>query len=112
MDRHAGQVSTWAATVSSFAVCPIVEGALIRYLVHLGESAANAFAVLQAIRSMESVEFWPDTLSHLDADLSGVRGHRQVTDSYLASLAADRGGLLATLDESLAAERSAATLLI
>ena len=38
--EHHERVSAWAATVNRFAVCPIVVGALIRYLVRLGESAA------------------------------------------------------------------------
>jgi predicted nucleic acid-binding protein len=33
---------------------------------------------------------------------SGVIGHRQVTDAYLAALARQRGGRLATFDAGLA----------
>lgn len=55
---------------------------------------------------------WPAYLSYADAPLGQVRGHRQVTDAYLAALAVHHGGLLATLDEGLAAERPEATLLL
>ncbi len=110
--EHHDRVSRWASTISQFALCPIVEGALIRYLVRIGEQARNARAVLDAIRSLESGEFWPDSLSALDAELGPVQGHRQVTDAYLASLARSRGGMLATLDQALAAARPDTTLLI
>jgi hypothetical protein len=55
VNRHSGppqqyeRSTTWAATVESFAVCPIVEGALVRFLLRLGESAATATEVLNRI---------------------------------------------------------------
>jgi hypothetical protein len=46
--------------------------------------------------------FWPDSVSYADADLDHVRGHRQVTGAYLASLVAGRpGSSLATFDGGL-----------
>lgn len=39
--EHHARASTWAATVDRFAICPIVEGALVRFLVRLGESPAR-----------------------------------------------------------------------
>jgi toxin-antitoxin system PIN domain toxin len=110
--EHHDRVSRWAATITSFALCPIIEGALIRYLVRIGEPVQNARTVLAAVRSLPSGEFWPDTPSYLDVDLSAVRGHRHVTDAYLVGVARDRGGLLATLDESLAAGAPDATVLV
>jgi hypothetical protein len=41
-----------------------------------------------------------------------VIGHRQVTDSYLAGLAGSNGGILATLDQALAARFSKTVELI
>jgi len=43
-------------------------------------------------------------LSYVDADLTQVIGHRQVTDAYLVSLVRHHGpdARLATLDEGLA----------
>jgi predicted nucleic acid-binding protein len=62
---------------------------------------------------MPSCEFWPDGSSCMDADLRHVRGHRQVTDAYLVSLAAGRRGAeLATLDEELCQELPERTLLL
>lgn len=47
--------------------------------------------------------FWPDDVSFEQVRLRGVVGHRQVTDAYLAGLARQRGGQLATFDRGLAA---------
>ena len=47
-------------------------------------------------------EFWPDQVPFPDVELTGVIGHRQVTDAYLAQLARSRVGRLATFDQGLA----------
>jgi predicted nucleic acid-binding protein len=101
--EHHDVAVTWAGGVSSVAVCPVVEGALTRFLVRIGESTDAAGSVLEAIHASPRCAFWPDSLSYTEARLAHVHGHRQVTDAYLASLAAAHGGLLATLDEGLAA---------
>jgi toxin-antitoxin system PIN domain toxin len=111
--EHHERATTWAAEIDRFALCPVVEGALVRFLVRVGESARAATQLLQAIYALPGCEFWPDGLSYTGADLSHVRGHRQVTDAYLVSLAASRlGGVLATLDEGLTKERPDMTLLV
>ena len=102
--EHHERASAWMAGVGHFALCPIVEGALVRFYVRLGESAAAAIAVLEAIRAMPSYEFWPDGLSYADVDLRHVAGYRQVTDAYLLDLVHHHSGArLATLDGGLAA---------
>jgi uncharacterized protein len=100
--EHHVRASRWAAQIERFALCPMVEGALIRFLVRIGESATAATEVLRRVHALPGVDFWPDSLSYVDAGLGHVRGHRQVTDAYLASLAAANECALATLDESLA----------
>jgi toxin-antitoxin system PIN domain toxin len=110
--EHHDRASAWAASIERFALCPVVEGAFVRFLVRIGESATSAAAVLRAVRALPRCEFWPDTVSYTDVRLTQVRGHRQVTDAYLATLAEINGGLLATLDEALAAELAAAVLLL
>ena len=111
--EHHTRASRWASGIERFAVCPIVEGALVRFLVRIGESAQVAQQVLGAVRGMPSCAFWVDSLSYADADLRRVRGHRQVTDAYLTSLAAaEPGSTLATLDEGLAQEFPDLTTLI
>ena len=93
----------WAAGVRSFAVCPIVQGALVRHFLRFGRSLAQAQAVLRALAQRPGYEFWPDDLSYAEAALGDVRGHKQVTDAYLAALARAHGCRLATLDAALAA---------
>lgn len=99
---HHGRVSKWASAVERFALCPIVEGSLIRFAVRLGATSAEAAALLAAVRARRGFEFWPDDLSYVDVALNHVYGHRQVTDAYLMSMVAERPGTrLATLDEAL-----------
>ncbi|MDR1151700.1 MAG: hypothetical protein LBK72_04350, partial [Bifidobacteriaceae bacterium] len=93
----------WFAGVTSFALCPITEGALLRFLVRLGEPTAVIQAILAGFRQRAGYEFWPDGVSYLDIDLNSVLGHRQVTDAYLAGLTKTHtGARLATMDEGLA----------
>ena len=82
---------------------PAVEGALTRYAVRIGHSAAQVQRTLLRVHEIARWRFWPDDLPYADSDLSTVRGHRQVTDSYLASLARHHGGRLVTFDRALAA---------
>ncbi|MGH2860361.1 MAG: TA system VapC family ribonuclease toxin [Solirubrobacteraceae bacterium] len=100
--EHHGRVTAWTTGVDSVALCPITEGAMARYLVRVGETAATASQLLRALRQSPRVAFWPDSIPYVDASLEHVAGHRQVTDAYLASLAANRRARLATLDEALA----------
>jgi uncharacterized protein len=84
-----------AAKVERIAVCPIVEGALVRFLIRAGESQATAAMTLSSMHASPRCEFWADSISYAAASLGHVVGHRQVTDAY-ASLAASRGCRLAT----------------
>lgn len=110
--EHHEHASDWAADVDTFAVCPVVEGALIRFLLRLGESIDAASALLHEVRRMPRCTFWPDSLSYEEASLDHIRSHRQVTDAYLASLAVANNGVLATFDRSLAAGLPHAVLLL
>ncbi|WP_343573598.1 TA system VapC family ribonuclease toxin [Mycobacterium sp.] len=110
--EHHERATRWAADIERFAVCPIVQGALVRFLVRIGESAHAAIEVLRAVDAIRRCDFWADSLSYADAELSHVHGHQQVTDAYLASLASSRGGLLATLDETLEQARPATVSLV
>jgi toxin-antitoxin system PIN domain toxin len=110
---HHGRVARWAADVERFALCPIVEGALLRFAVRLGASTGEAREALRLVHDRRGYEFWPDSLSYVDAKLDHVRGHRQMTDAYLASLAGSRADCtLATLDEGLATAQPDLTLLV
>lgn len=108
--EHHDRASAWLTEVEEFAVCPVVEGALVRFLIRIGESGTTA--ILEAIRRHPRVRFWPDDISYADVRLSDIHGHRQVTDVYLAALAASHGGRLATFDTGLVALRPDQTQLV
>lgn len=110
--EHHERASSWLATVDSVAVCPVTEGALIRFMIRIGESTSAAAAMLRAVRAQPRCAFWPDAPSYIDVSLAHVRGHRQVTDAYLTHLARSHGGLLATLDQALAADIADAVTLL
>ncbi len=113
--EHHERCTTWLAGLGGadhFSTCPILEGALVRFLVRAGESSATAQAVVRAVAAHERQVFWPDTVSYADVDLGTVHGHRQVTDSYLVGLVSSRSGTLATLDEALARRHPEHCLLI
>ncbi len=100
--EHHGRVAVWTTSVDRIALCPITEGAMVRYLIRVGETPATALQLLAALRQSTKADFWPDSISYADTGLGHVTGHRQVTDAYLASLAANRGARLATFDVALA----------
>lgn len=86
----------------TFATCPITQGTLSRLLIRQGQSAQNTRAVLDGLSADSRHRFWPDDVPYIAVDLRGVIGHRQVTDAYLAQLARNHGGRLATFDRGLA----------
>lgn len=101
--EHHERATSWAVTVDRFAVCPAVEGALVRFLTRIGESARAAAEVLRAVHAVPGCEFWSDRVSYAEADLTKVRGHREVTDAYLVSVAgAALDARVATFDRGLA----------
>lgn len=100
--EHHQRAASWAASGNRIALCPVVEGSLVRFLVRLGQSQSTAKAVLEGLYASPRCEFWPDALSYHHADMDHVVGHRQVTDAYLSALAASNNGLLATFDQALA----------
>lgn len=110
--EHHERASAWCAQISAFALCPVVEGALLRFLLRMGESARTGQQIVRDVLAHPKARFWSDDISYATVGLEDLRGHRQVTDVYLAALAAGHGGMLATLDESLAALRPSQTLLI
>lgn len=49
--EHHDRNAIWSSGTSSMALCPVVEGALIRFFVRMGESHAEAAAVLRTVRA-------------------------------------------------------------
>lgn len=110
--EHHDRASEWLARAADFAVCPVVEGALVRFLLRVGESAATAAALLERIRMHPRCQFWPDDISYRDIDVTSLTGHRQVTDFYLAKLAGEHGCRLATFDQALVTSQPTTTFLV
>lgn len=110
---HHDAAAEWlAAADTAFATCPITQGSLTRFLLRAGQSAAAAQQVVSAVCNAQRHEFWPDSVSFADVQFSGVIGHRQVTDAYLAQLSRHYAGGLATLDSGLAHLHKDVALLI
>ena len=86
-----------------FATCPTTQRMLLQFLVREGAAAAEAVDVLNTVAANERHEFWADDVDLRHVTYSGVVGHRQVTDSYLAALARAHDARLVTLDRGLAA---------
>jgi toxin-antitoxin system PIN domain toxin len=93
----------FARDVGRFATCPTTQSALVRFLVREGATASEAVNVLGTLTANDRHEFWADDINVRDVALSGVVGHRQVTDAYLAALARAHDARLVTLDRGLAA---------
>jgi toxin-antitoxin system PIN domain toxin len=96
----------------SWATCPTTENGVLRIVSHPAypnrqASPAAVAAVLRRLRELPGHVFWPDDISLLDSNQiepGHLLTHKQVTDSYLLALAADRGARLATLDRRLSAD--------
>lgn len=103
---HHRVVRNWFVSLQEgFATCPIVEGALVRWLVRIEGRTGVAAAMRELTRLAADPRhsFWPDALPYRQVRWTGVLGHGQVTDAYLAQLARHHGGHIATMDRGLAA---------
>jgi uncharacterized protein len=101
--HHDAAESWMSGHAHRIATCPVTQGSLMRLLIRQGQSAATAAAVLAALTADPRHEFWPDDIGYADVAMTGVIGHRQVTDAYLAQLARNHRARLATFDEGMAA---------
>ena len=104
--EHHDAAERWMMALTdddSVASDPVTEGAFVRYAVRVGYPAGHAQRILEHVHSVKRWEFWDRGMSYADVDLRAVRGHRQVTDAYLVSLARSHGGILTTFDQPLAA---------
>lgn len=110
-EHHEG-ASRWFADVDVFLVCPIVEGALVRTLLRLGESGHTAQRLLCGVRADARCTFVADSMSYRELDLGGLRGHREVTDAYLVGLAVYHDARLVTFDRALAGQNQSSPLLL
>jgi toxin-antitoxin system PIN domain toxin len=94
-----------------WATCPFTEAGFVRIVSNPAFSRdavrpREAIQVLAANTAAKDHVFWPDELPFAEAAaFAGARllGHQQLTDAYLLGLAIRRGGVLATLDQRIAA---------
>lgn len=94
-----------------WATCPITQAGFVRIVSNPAFSRdavqpREAIQVLSANTAAKDHTFWPNQLPVAEAvAFAGVRlmGHQQVTDACLLGLAIQRGGMLATLDQRIAA---------
>jgi len=107
------RAAAWFREGHRFATCPITQGALVRFHLRVGADATweSAKMLLEGISALPRHEFWADDVSYLEMPVRQLVGHRQVTDAYLAMLASWHGGILATMDEGLAATREGVMLI-
>ena len=96
---------SWLHGNNDTLLCPVVEGALFRYMIRAGKTADDAVSVLNMVEGNERVRLIDDDLHYGDGNWTGLRGHRQVTDMYLVELTARHGAQLATFDEGIATAR-------
>lgn len=101
---HHDAAESWlAGGAERFATCPITQGSLVRLIIREGQPAQAAAALVAAVSADPRHDFWPDDVGYGAVVMTGVIGHRQVADAYLAQLARSRHGRLATFDQGLAA---------
>jgi len=94
-----------------WATCPLTEAGFVRIVSNAAFSRdavtpREAIGVLAANTTAKDHVFWTDGYPFAEAvAFAGARlvGHQQVTDAYLLGLALRHGGVLATLDERIAA---------
>jgi uncharacterized protein len=92
-----------------WASCPITQNGCVRIMSQAAypgsRTAAQVIDRLRAAMEHSAHEFWSDEVSILDAgtvDGRRIHGARQVTDTYLLSLAVKRNGRLVTFDSGIA----------
>ncbi len=110
-DFHHRAHAWWSGNHSGgWASCPLTENGVIRIMSHPSYNPRRsltpkaATALLRSFAGGTNHEFWPDSLSLLDATVFNpikVIGSRQITDSYLLALATAHNGRLVTFDESI-----------
>ena len=54
--EHHARASDWMAGIDRFALCPGVEGALVRFLVRIGERASVATTLLRHVHALRGCE--------------------------------------------------------
>jgi toxin-antitoxin system PIN domain toxin len=119
---HHGRARAWFVGIDHWATTPMTEAAFVRLMLNpvVAGTQRSAHEVLETLRAMHArrghVFVTDDSrLTEAVIDLSGLVGHRQVTNLHLVDLAARHGLVLATFDTRispalLTADRSSVVL--
>ena len=113
---HHDRAHGWFATLKRdrFATCPLTEGTLLR--VHMrsaaDHSAGAAWRALRTVADQPRHVWWDGRVSFLSVPHRHLQGGAQVTDAWLAELARQQGGRLATLDSGLTALHADVAILL
>lgn len=105
--EHHREAHRWLAGAERFATTPITEMGLVRLLLNpvvVGREvpARTALDILAGVRADARARFLADdsTLAEPAVDVTGLGGHRQVTDWHLLNLAARHDATVVTFDRS------------
>lgn len=103
---HYQRATTWFSTLVDHVVtCAVTEGTYLRLHMQMAadRSAGAAWQSLADFQTNPWHRFIDDGFSYEQIPNKGIRGHKQVTDAWLAQLAHRHGLRLATLDAGLVA---------
>ena len=96
------------AAGTGWATTPVTESGFVRVssnrrVLPAVTTPAQSVTALQRLTALDGHEFWPDDVRGvMDPELTRrLRGHLQVTDAHLLTLAGNRGGRLITFDAAL-----------
>ena len=109
--HHAARRWFGASKTIAWATCPMTQTGFVRIssnpsIIRDAVRPEAALAMLKEMTQHPAHSFWPDAVSLAAPHYtfpSMLTGHRQITDSYLVSLAMRNKGVLATLDRGLIA---------
>jgi uncharacterized protein len=101
--QHHLVAQDWFGSGREVATSSITQMSFLRYAVRNQTTMSDALVVLESLSTHNDHQFWVDTIRPDATNMQGVIGHRQVTDFYLAALAREHQGRLATLDAGFAA---------
>jgi len=107
---HHQRTHNWFNQVDNWATTPMTEVGFIRLMLNpivagVNLTTTEVLSVWRELTELPGHVRWSDdtTLAHPAIDLSGLVGHKQVTDFHLVNLAAQHSGVFATLDRAIIA---------
>jgi uncharacterized protein len=109
--EHHATAARWFAVQSTigWATCPVTQIAFVRLssnptITGTATSPSEAASMLHDLTQKPNHIFWKDEIPFPQPDsfIHRLKGHRQITDAYLFTLAVHLNGSLATFDQGIA----------